>query len=87
MAEIRTLPFWKKDASAYERLSELALLAKEHPERFGRFVIVYEETLPTGRVKPRTLVFRDKDDLGMDYSEQVGLLQIGILKIWDDTKE
>lgn len=87
MAEISTLPFWKKDASAYERLSELALLAKEHPERFNRFVVVYEELLSSGRVKPRTLVFRAKDDLAMDYSEQLGLLQIGILKIWDDTKD
>lgn len=86
MAEINTLPLWKKGASPYERLSELALLAKEYPERFARFVVVYEETMSTGRVKPRTLTYRAKDDLKMDYSEQLGLLQIGIQKIWEDTK-
>lgn len=54
MAEITTLPRWKKGATAYERLSELALMAKEHPEKFSKFCIVYMEVLPNGRWRFKT---------------------------------
>lgn len=69
---LSTLPIWKKDASAYERLSELALLAREHPERFAHFVLVYRETKNTGRWKIRTMEY------GGDLASNIGLLHIGI---------
>jgi len=74
MAEIATLPIWKKDASAYERLSELALLAKEHPERFEKFVIVYLETLKTGRWQIRVM------NHGTHLVDTIGLLELGKLE-------
>lgn len=54
MPEIAVLPIWKKGATAYERLSELALLAKECPEKFEKFCIVYMEVLLNGRWKFKT---------------------------------
>ena len=72
MSEISTLPIWKKDATAYERLSELALLAREHPERFEQFVIVYLETVqPSGRWKIRTMEY------GGNLTSRLGLLTLG----------
>jgi hypothetical protein len=52
---VRVMPTWKRDATAYERLSELALLAREQPHKFKRFAIVYIEDLPNGNVKYRTM--------------------------------
>lgn len=43
-ASISTLPVWKKDSTAAEWLGELAALAMEHPERWARIVVVFEET-------------------------------------------
>lgn len=68
---VATLPIWKKDATAYERLSELALLAREHPERFEAFVIVYRETTPNGRWRIRTM------EWGGDLASRIGLLALG----------
>lgn len=42
-ASIKTLPIWKKDSSPAEWLSEVAALAMEHPGRFSRIVVIYEE--------------------------------------------
>ena len=68
---VATLPIWKRDASAYERLSELALLAREHPQRFTTFVIVYQETLPNGNWKIKTMEY------GGDLASRIGLLYLG----------
>ncbi len=71
MAEISVLPIWKKDASVFERLSELALYAREHPERFEKFVVAYTEKLPNGNMKIRHMSF------GCTLTEEVGLFEIG----------
>lgn len=42
-ASISTLPVWKKDSTAAEWLQELAGLALEYPERWGRVVVIFEE--------------------------------------------
>ena len=68
---LATLPIWKKDATAYERISELALLAREHPERFWQFVIVYREETPAGRWRIRTMEY------GGDLASRLGLLVLG----------
>ena len=64
-------PNWKKDATAAERLDELAGIAREHPERFGRFVVCYQEELKTGGLKFRTLEY------GCDIASAVGLFELG----------
>mgnify|MGYP001593666565 CR=1 FL=1 len=71
MSEITTLPIWKRDASAYDRLSELALLAREKPEFFESFVIVYKEVKQNGNWQIRTM------ELGGDIALQLGLLELG----------
>lgn len=76
---LRTLPVWKKDASACERLSELALLAREKPEKFERFVIVYQELKPSGNWQVRQLSHNS------DLAQVVGLLQIGAQKAYEDS--
>ena len=68
---VSVLTVWKKGASAYERLSELALLARTHPERFAKFAFVYIENLPSGNFKYRTC--HNSDNL----AEVVGLFEIG----------
>jgi hypothetical protein len=37
------LPIWKLNATAAERLQELALIAAKHPEQFQKWIIVYCE--------------------------------------------
>lgn len=75
-----SLPNWKRNPTPYERLSELALLAREQPERFADYVVVYREDLASGGWKIRTL--------GTDEStiqSQIGLLQLGIMRIFDNS--
>ena len=86
MSEIVTLPKWKKNATAYDRLSELALLAREQPDKFDKFALVYQELMPNGNVKPRTLCYSRKNDEAMDYTERMGLFEVGKLKTWEDSK-
>ena len=33
---------WKLNATAAERFEELSQLAREHPERFARFIVIWE---------------------------------------------
>lgn len=68
---VRILPTWKKGASAYDRLSELALTARETPEKFVRFVLVYQEELPSGNWQIRQLSH------GCDLAQVLGLLALG----------
>lgn len=83
MAEIVTLPKWKRGASAYERLSELALLAKEQPEKFDKFAIVYVEKLKDGRIKPRRMTFME-GGLSPGILEALGLFELAKLVEWTD---
>lgn len=77
---VTTLPIWKKDASAYERLCELSLLAREKPERFEAFVIVYRETTPAGRWRIRTM------EHGGLLDSRLGLLELGKAELLRDTE-
>lgn len=40
---ISILPNWKKNATAEDRLNELALIARKRPELFEKMIIVYQE--------------------------------------------
>lgn len=70
---VKAFPAWKNNATAAERLDELAGIAREKPERFDKFVIVYRELTPAGRWKIRTLRFPDDFDVG----GALGLLEFG----------
>lgn len=39
---VEYFPDWKKNASAVERLAEVDIMARKHPERFERMVIVWQ---------------------------------------------
>lgn len=77
---LRNLPRWKKGATASERLGELSLRAREHPERFTAFVVVYREVMPNGNYTYRTMEY------GVKLEETIGLCEIGKLRIWEDSK-
>lgn len=51
------LPIWKEGATAEERLLELAMIARKHPERFDKFVIGYQESFEDGATKTRYMTF------------------------------
>lgn len=71
-AEIALFPKWKKDSNAYEWLQEIAGIAAVHPERFGRVVVVMEETLQNGiDTKIRSFAHGR-----MTMAEFIGLLNI-----------
>lgn len=63
-------PNWKKDATAAERLDELAGIAREHPERFESFILCYVETLKEGGKKIRSLEYN------CDLVTAVGLFEL-----------
>ena len=79
MSNLSVLPLWKKDATAAERLHELALYAQANPERFSRFVICYREKLPNGNVQYRNLCF------GCDLDQQIGMFEIGKVEALKDS--
>lgn len=80
-ASVSYLPIWKAGATPEERFLELAMIAQKHPERFAKMVLVYEETVPSGRTLLRFL----KD--GMTTNEVVGLLQIASVDIIEDSRK
>lgn len=83
---IVSLPNWKKNATAYERLSEIALLARENPTRFDKFVLVYQELMPNGNLKIRNMSFKDSgSQLGL--VEELGLLNMGQLRLWEESSK
>ena len=77
-ATVKSLPIWKRGASAAERLDELAQMAREHPERFEKFILVYHETLADKKVKVRVISF-SAAFAGSELSavETMGLLSLG----------
>jgi len=70
-ASVDYLPIWKKDSTAEEWLLELAAIARKHPERFEKAIIVTQETLATGNIKHRNY------SRGAKLLEQIGLLEVG----------
>lgn len=79
---ISTLLIWKKDATAYERLSELALLAQEKPEMFERFAIVYQEKCANGNWKMRYMDFGTST-----VFETLGLFEAGKIRAYQATEK
>ena len=52
---VEYMPNWKKGATAEERLMELAMIARKHPERFSQMVVIYIEELPDEFTRTRHL--------------------------------
>lgn len=79
-ATIDYLPIWKKNAPVHERLQELAEIARKHPERFQKWVLVYAEDNDQ-RFKVRVM----QGD-GTRTSDILAVLSAGSMHIWEDTK-
>lgn len=77
---LSVLPIWKKGATLAERLEEMASYARANPERFEKFVMAYQETLPNGNWKIRIM------DYGCDLTAQIGLFEIGKMEAYKDSE-
>lgn len=51
MSVVDYLPVWKKNSTPEEWFMELASIARRHPERFGKVVVVFEEMTERGAAK------------------------------------
>jgi hypothetical protein len=78
-ATIDYLPIWKKGAPTHERLYELAEIARKHPERFERWVIVYCE------VSDKEFTTRHMSGETTRTIDCLGVLQAGMQRIWTDS--
>lgn len=78
-ATVDYLPIWKKNATAGERLRELALIADKHPERFAKWVLVYCEDNDQ-RFKVRYMQGEETRT-----SDCFAVLSAGSHHIWADT--
>ena len=68
------LPLWKKDATPEERLLEIAMIARKHPERFSKFIVVYQENNDKSS-QERYVTYHT------NTTEALGLLRLGELTL------
>jgi hypothetical protein len=69
---VTPIPVWKANASAEERLLELAGLARAYPERFTKFAMVYLETFPDNSFATRFYVHGTEN-----AAESLGVIELG----------
>jgi hypothetical protein len=81
-ASIATLPVWKKGSTAAEWLEELAAMAREHPERWARIVVVLEELNSDGLAYKTRNYSRNIPT----NSDILGVLETAQLDIWETMK-
>lgn len=79
--KIDYLPIWKANATAEERLQELAHIARKHPERFHKFAIVYQELDPINHE-----TFERQMSFNVSTIELLGLLRFGEMAVLRDTR-
>lgn len=86
MGQVATLPVWKRGATAAERPEELAGMAREHPERFDAFMLVWRGTEKDGGWTIRTHYHDPKNADDAPYIDKsIGLLELGKMKIYEDS--
>lgn len=76
---VEPLPVWKKNATAEERLQELAHMARKNPEQFNKFIVIFQE-------------FNERDDTtyerqmthNMTTTEALGMLTFGEVALLRD---
>lgn len=87
MGQVSTLPVWKRGATVAERLEELAGIAREFPERFDAFILVWRGTTQGGGWQIRTHYFDPQNpDTAPYIDKSTGLLELGKMKIYEDSK-
>lgn len=70
-SNLHILPVWKKGITAEEWFQDLALQARQYPERFQKMVLVYQVTKEDGRILTRYYCS------ALGTTELIGLLEIG----------
>lgn len=65
------LPVWKRNATAEERFMELAHMARNRPELFTKFVVVYVEETESGLIT-------NKIRHGCTTLEELGILHVAM---------
>lgn len=73
---IEFLPIWKQGATAEERLLELAMVARKHPEKFNKFIIIYQENNEKNNSTSERFV-----NFNANTTECLGLLRLGEMSI------
>ena len=63
------LPIWKKNATPEEKFMELALIARKHPERFDKLVVIWQEAIDEST--------RTDYTSNRDLTTTLGLLELG----------
>lgn len=70
------LPIWKEGATAFERFSELAMIARNHPERFAKIFVIYaEEKDKTTKLRSASNNLTTHECLGLLFEAQFRLLE------------
>ncbi len=80
MSNVELLPLWKKNATAAERLHELALLAAKRPEQFDKFVVIYAEC------RPDKLHYRYENGPDTTTHDCMALCQAGAVHIFTSSQ-
>lgn len=65
------LPIWKKNATAEEKLMELAIMARKNPECFTQLMVIYQEENEHG------FKTRYACDSQSSSIEMLGLIELG----------
>lgn len=78
MGTVDHLPVWKADSTPGEWLAEIAAIAYGHPERFGKMVVIMEETVALGRTKQRRYI------RNATINEILGIMEIAKSEIISD---
>lgn len=76
MDNITPMPLWKKNATPEERMLEVAHMAREHPERFSKIALIYQEDINGGA----SSVVRYAC-YGVTTTELIGLIECGKIEV------
>lgn len=68
------LPVWKKNATASERLKELAMIADKRPDLFGKMIVLYVEEPDDGTTTIRKISSGD-----ISTAEFIGILSMAMM--------
>lgn len=79
-AKIRYIPVWKRDATAPERLAELAQVAAEKPQEFSQLFVIWVEKCADGNTILRT------QSAGCSTHEALGMLTAAQMDVYLETR-
>ena len=69
------LPIWKANSTPEERFMELSLIARKHPQRFEKMIVIYQEQ-SDGYSKTEYCA-----NNGLDITETLGLIELGKFEV------